>query len=556
MSKVRVRFAPSPTGYVHVGNARTALFNWLFARHHGGAFVLRIEDTDAERSKPEYERQLMEDLRWFGLDWDEGPDTGGPFGPHRQSERSEIYSQYAEKLIAQGQAYYCFCSAEQLEAERQEELKAGRQPRYSGRCRKLSAEEISRRKMAGESAALRLKIVESSFFWNDRVHGPTTISSEVIGDPVIVRSEGLPAYNYAVVIDDHLMEITHVIRGDDHISNTPRQLALYRALGWEPPEFAHLSTILGADRTRLSKRHGATSMESFREMGILPEALRNYLALLGWSPADGKTEILSQEELVKQFSLDHITKSPAVFDTEKLYSFNRHYIKQRLNVEADRAINVGELDDEALARSTGIPVEYLPRLREVAETTAKAPRTVQIALQAWWEFVEAGYLPLKIDQKTMAWFFNLLKVLVPSVNRLDQLVERASVVFNYDARAAVSSEETRHMVEDAGALEVLKAFIPKVLAESTLTYERFREITKTVQKETGKKGKDLYHPIRMAVTGAGSGPELEKLIPIYEEGAKLSLPQHVKSVAERLREFAEAAKHIVDSEQWTVDRRK
>ena len=201
-------------------------------------------------------------------------------------------------MIGQGDAYYCFCSAEQLEAERQEALKAGRQPRYSGRCRKLAAEEVSRRKAAGEPAAVRLKIVESSFFWNDRVHGPTTISSEVIGDPILVRSEGLPAYNYAVVIDDHLMEITQVIRGDDHISNTPRQLALYRALGWEPPEFAHLSTILGSDRTRLSKRHGATSMESFREMGILPEALRNYLALLGWSPADGKTEILSPEELV------------------------------------------------------------------------------------------------------------------------------------------------------------------------------------------------------------------------------------------------------------------
>ena len=298
MSTVRVRFAPSPTGYVHVGNARTALFNWLFARHHGGVYVLRIEDTDAERSKPEYERQLMDDLRWFGLDWDEGPDKGGPFGPYRQSERSAIYAEYAEKLIAKGDAYYCFCSAEQLEAERQEELKAGRQPRYSGRCRKLAAEEVLRRRGAGERAAVRLKIVESSFFWHDRVHGPTTISSDVVGDPILVRSEGLPAYNYAVVIDDHLMEVTHVIRGDDHISNTPRQLALYRALGWEPPEFAHLSTILGADRTRLSKRHGATSMESFREIGVLPEALRNYLALLGWSPADGKTEILSPEELV------------------------------------------------------------------------------------------------------------------------------------------------------------------------------------------------------------------------------------------------------------------
>jgi len=222
MSKVRVRFAPSPTGYVHVGNARTALFNWLFARHEGGAFVLRIEDTDAERSKPEFERQLLRDLSWFGLDWDEGPDRGGPFGPYRQSERAGIYAQYAEQLIAQGDAYYCFCRAEQLEAEREEALEAGRQPRYSGRCRKIPLDEARARKAAGEPAAVRLKIVESNFFWNDCVHGPTTIPSDVIGDPILVRSEGLPAYNYAVVIDDHLMEITHVIRGESFDHPGPR----------------------------------------------------------------------------------------------------------------------------------------------------------------------------------------------------------------------------------------------------------------------------------------------------------------------------------------------
>jgi glutamyl-tRNA synthetase/nondiscriminating glutamyl-tRNA synthetase len=498
MSNVRVRFAPSPTGYVHVGNARTALFNWLFARHHGGAFILRIEDTDAERSKPEYERQLIEDLRWFGLDWDEGPDVGGPFGPYRQSGRRALYVQYAEKLLGQGDAYYCFCSAEQLEAERQEELKAGRQPRYSGRCRKLGAEEAARRKAAGEPAAVRLKIVESSFFWHDRVHGPTNISSEVIGDPILVRSGGLPAYNYAVVIDDHLMEITHVIRGDDHISNTPRQLALYRALGWEAPEFAHLSTILGADRTRLSKRHGATSMESFRAMGILPEALRNYLALLGWSPADGKTEILSPEELVRQFSLDHITKSPAVFDNDKLNWLNRHYMK-----------------------------ECPPR--RLAELAAPV-------LQA------AGRLPVELGPDILAWVERVLDAVLKNISLLSELPDATKIIFDFDAPQALATRELHELLADPSAIEVLKAFIPKVLAENKLTYPRFREITKAVQKETAKKGKDLFHPIRMAVTGAGSGPELEKLIPIYEEGAKLSLPQHVKSVAERLREFAEASK--------------
>ncbi len=497
MSKVRVRFAPSPTGYVHVGNARTALFNWLFARNQGGTNILRIEDTDAERSKPEYERQLIQDLRWFGIDWDEGPDKGGPFAPYRQSERREIYDQHAAKLIAEGHAYYCFCSAEQLEAEREEALKAGRQPRYSGRCRKIPPEEAAHRKSAGEPAAIRLKIVESSFFWIDRVHGPTTISSEVIGDPILVRSEGLPAYNFAAVVDDHLMEITHVIRGDDHISNTPRQLALYRAFGWEPPEFAHLSTILGPDRTRLSKRHGATSMESFREMGILPEALRNYLALLGWSPADGKTEILSNEELVKQFSLDHITKSPAVFDTDKLNWLNRHYMK-----------------------------ECPPRrLAELAVPFLQA----------------AGLVNSPPGPGVLAWIERVLDAVLKNVSLLSEIPAAARIVFDFDAQAALATPEFQELISNPAVREVLAAFIPMTLAESTLTYERFREITKAVQKSTGKKGRDLFHPIRMALTGASSGPELEKLIPIYEEGAKLPLPRHVKSVAERLREFAAAA---------------
>jgi glutamyl-tRNA synthetase/nondiscriminating glutamyl-tRNA synthetase len=478
-----------------VGNARTALFNWLFARHNCGAFILRIEDTDVERSKEEYEQQLLEDLRWLGIDWDEGPDKGGPFGPYRQSERRQIYAQYAEKLIGQGDAYYCFCSTEQLEAERQEALKAERQPRYSGRCRKLTPEEATRRKAASELAAVRLKIVEGSFLWNDLVHGPTTFSSEVIGDPILMRSDGNPAYNYAVVIDDHLMAITHVIRGDDHISNTPRQLALYRALGWEPPQFAHLSTILGSDRTRLSKRHGATSIESFREMGILPEALRNYLALLGWSPADGKTEILSPQKLVEQFSLEHITKSPAVFDQEKLYWLNRHYMK-----------------------------ECPPR------------RLAELAVPF---LLRAGYLDAHPSPQVLAWLQQVLDAVLKNISLLEQLPEAVYIIFEYDARKAVQELERS---ATASARAVLSAFIPKVLAQSELSYERFRTLTKEVQKETGKKGRDLFHPIRVALTGAVSGPELEKLIPIFEAGAKLPLARHVKSVAERLREFAGAAK--------------
>jgi len=493
MEKVRVRFAPSPTGYVHVGNARTALFNWLFARHHGGTLILRIEDTDLERSEQRYEDQLLRDLRWFGLDWDEGPDKGGPAGPYRQSERRDIYQKYSAALIDQGRAYYCFCSPEQLEDERQEALTASLQPRYSGRCRKIAREEAARRAASGQPAAIRLKIAEWSFRWRDLVHGETSFPGEVIGDPILVRSDGSSAYNYAVVIDDHLMGITHVIRGDDHISNTPRQLALYHALGWEPPGFAHLSTILGPDRARLSKRHGATSLESFRALGILPEALRNYLTLLGWSAADGKTEILSDAEVIAQFSLDHITKSPAVFDQEKLNWLNRHYLKQL-----------------PLARVVELSVPF---------------------------FVEAGLLMEPLGPPVLGWLEQVVEAVINKIDYLSQLPESARLVFEYDAKLAAESLGG----EETGENGVLRQVIPKILAEPKLTYPRFREILKEVQKTTGKKGKELFHPVRVALTGWDSGPELEKLIPIFEAGSELELARPVLSVADRLRNFAEAA---------------
>ncbi len=496
MPKVRVRFAPSPTGYVHVGNARTALFNWLFARRHGGAFVLRIEDTDVERSEERYEQQLLDDLKWLGLDWDEGPEKGGPFGPYRQSERTAFYDKHSTQLIDQGHAYFCFCSPEQLEAERQQALKAGLQPKYSGRCRARPREEAKCKVEEGEPAAVRLKITGESFVWNDLVHGPVSFASDVIGDFILVRSDGHPAYNYAVVVDDHLMRITHVIRGDDHISNTPRQLAVYQAFGWEPPAFAHLSTILGPDRKPLSKRHGATSLASFRrEVGTLPEALMNYLALLGWSPADGKTEVLSTTELIQQFSLDHITKSPAVFDLDKLYWLNRHYMKQC------------------------------------------PPR--RLAEEAMPFLAEAGYFDAHPTPDVIAWLERVLDAVLKNISSLAQLPDAVRIIFEYNGREAFQPLQDS---ATAGARAVLNSFIPKALAEGELTYARFREIAKEVEKETGKKGKDLFHPIRVALTGAVSGPELEKLIPIFEEGAKLELARPVKSCAERLREFAGAAK--------------
>src|SRR5258707_4591128 len=262
--KVRVRFAPSPTGQLHIGNVRTALFNWLFARQKGGAFILRIEDTDVERSEARYETQLLEDLKWMGLDWDEGPDVGGPYPPYRQSDKMEIYRGYAERLIKEQKAYYSFCTAEELERERQQALAEQRPPIYSGKCRKLDPAETERRRAAGEPAAIRLKIPEHPIKFHDIVRGDVEFSNEVVSDPIIVRSSGMPVYHYVVVIDDVGMKITHVIRGDDHISNTPKQVAVYEALGLPVPEFAHLSTILGPDRERLSKRHGATSVANVR----------------------------------------------------------------------------------------------------------------------------------------------------------------------------------------------------------------------------------------------------------------------------------------------------
>ena len=503
MSRVRVRFAPSPTGYVHVGNARTALFNWLFARHSSGAFVLRIEDTDIERSETRFEAQLLEDLRWFGLDWDEGPDQGGAFGPYRQSERKELYARYATQLIDQGHAYYCFCSAEQLEAEREAALIAGGQPRYSGRCRSRPPEEAARKVAAGEPAAIRLKIADGVFAWNDLVHGAISFSSDVIDDLILIRSDGHPVYNFVVVIDDHLMEISQVIRGDDHISNTPRQLALYRAFGWQPPEFAHLSTILGPDRKPLSKRHGATSLQSFRELGILPEALRNYLLLLGWSAADGKSEKFTTEEMISQFSLERVHKSPAVFDPEKLNWLNWEYMASGHLASQGRLLVFRAGFEDFLTKRNYI------RQGEIAKATGLINEMLGIYL----------------DSKGRTSFQDI-----------------AEIAFEYDAQVAVRNGLTQHVAEDPVSREVLGAFVPKVLESGEITYNRFREIAKTVQRETGKKGKELFHPIRVALTGAVSGPEMEKLIPIFEEGAKLSLARPVKSTAQRLREFSAAAK--------------
>jgi nondiscriminating glutamyl-tRNA synthetase len=517
-SPVRVRFAPSPTGHLHVGNARTALFNWLFARQKGGTMVLRIEDTDVERSEARYEDQLIADLKWLGLDWDEGPDLGGPYAPYRQSERLESYREHAERLLEQGKAYLCFCTEEDLQKERERAQAEHRQPIYSGKCRAIDPAAASRRRTSGESCAIRLRIPEHPIRFHDIVHGAVEFSNELVSDPIILRSNGMPVYNYVVVIDDALMKITHVIRGDDHLSNTPKQVALYEALGWPMPEFAHLSTILGSDRERLSKRHGATSIANFRDMGVLPEALVNYLVLLGWAPSGGTREIFTREELVKEFSLKRVTPSAAVFDMEKLYWLNRHYIKTW--------------------------------------------PTASLATLGAWFFSKAGYIEIKdakwlsaesvpiirLDDEIEVWLVKVTELLAPSVDRLDQLPERASLIFNYDPNAALTAPDNAEVLAWTNTDAVLARFTVKILEDESaiaaqLTPERFKQIVNEVKAETGAKGKELFHPIRIVITGSHSGPEFDKLVPILEEGSRLKLPKHVLSVRERVEEFAKARAH-------------
>jgi nondiscriminating glutamyl-tRNA synthetase len=502
---VRVRFAPSPTGLLHVGNARTALYNWLFARRLHGVFLLRIEDTDLERSEARYEDQLIEDLRWLGLEWDEGPGqpteaTGeiGDYGPYRQSERLAIYAEHTARLLNEGKAYRCFCTQEELESERKEAIAENGPQIYSGRCRALSPVEIEANIAAGKPFAVRLKIEDHPLRFHDMVRGPVEFPAEAVSDPILVRSvsgasAGVPVYNYVVTIDDALMGITHVIRGDDHISNTPRQVAIYQAFGWKVPEFAHLSTILGADRERLSKRHGATSISTFREMGYLPEALVNYLALLGWGAEDGKTETFTLDELTHAFSLERVTPSPAIFDFDKLNWLNRHYLKQ---VAPARLVSL-----------------------------------------AWPYFVERlGHHDPAEQQLLGSWFERLLALFVPHVDHLDQLPAKAAPIFGYDLETALANDENAMVLAADSSRTVLGELGGYVRAHNGhVTPEVFKSWLNEIKAATGIKGKDLFHPVRIALTGAHSGPDFDKILPLIEDGAELGVG--ISSVRDRIELF-------------------
>ncbi len=373
-SEVRVRFAPSPTGSLHIGNARTALFNWLFARKENGCLILRIEDTDRERSRPEFEAAILEDLTWLGLRWDEGPDVGGSAGPYRQSERLATYRAAVDRLREEGKAYHCFCTPEALEAQRRERLARGLPPRYDGRCRALPAQEVAGRLRSGEAAAVRFVMPPERIRVHDLVKGDVQFLGSDFDDFVILRADGTPSYNFAAAADDCLMGVTLVIRGDDHLANTPRQMAVARVLGWEPPRFAHVPLIHGGDGVPLSKRHGAVTVAEHRAAGILPEGLVNYLALLGWSPPSGTDEVLDLGTLSGHFTLGRVSRSPARFDAERLAWFNRQHLR-RASVEhltaqlgvpatslARRAVDVLRRDASSLAT-----------IREALSVLAEAP---------------------------------------------------------------------------------------------------------------------------------------------------------------------------------------
>jgi glutamyl-tRNA synthetase len=368
---VRCRFAPAPSGSIHVGNARSALFSWLYARHHEGVFILRVEDTDASRVTEEAHQGVLEDLRWLGLDWDEGPDVGGPFGPYRQSERLDIYREMTERLLEGGHAYRCFCTPEELEERRRVSRARGEPPGYDGRCRTRTHEEIAAFQAEGRPFAIRFHMPEREWVIEDLVKGQVRWAARDLRDFVIVRSDGSPVFLLAVAVDDILMKVTHVVRGDDLLASAPRNAAVIEALGGIPPAYAHLPQVLGPDAKPFSKRHGATSVAAFREQGFLPEALVNYLALLGWAK-DDHTTFLGRDELVESFDLAHVSHNPAVFDTQKLEWMNNHYI-QSLDEDDLAARCVSFLTSEGLSVDPALLRRAIPLVRERMKTLSEAP---------------------------------------------------------------------------------------------------------------------------------------------------------------------------------------
>ncbi|MCM3130811.1 glutamate--tRNA ligase [Paenibacillus provencensis] len=466
-AEVRVRYAPSPTGHLHIGNARTALFNYLYARNQGGKFIIRIEDTDTKRNIEGGEESQLTYLKWLGMEWDESIDVGGEYGPYRQTERLDIYKKYWQDLIDRGLAYFCYCTEEELEQEREEQMSRGETPRYSGKHRNLTEDERKAYEAEGRVPSVRFRVPEEKIYtFNDMVKGTISFNSKETGDFVIVKKDGIPTYNFAVALDDHLMKITHVLRGEDHISNTPRQLMIYEAFDWEPPVFGHMTLIVNENHKKLSKRDESIIqfIEQYDKLGYLPEALFNYISLLGWSP-EGEEEIFSKDELIKIFDPSRLSKSPAVFDTNKLAHLNNSYIK---NAEPKRIADLA-----------------IPHLQQ------------------------AGLLPGELDADKQVWAEELVALYQEQMVAASDIVELASLFFKDEVEF---EDEAESVLKEEQVPAVLRAFADKVETSADFTASHMQALIKEVQKETGFKGKQLFMPIRVALTGQTHGRDLNATI--------------------------------------------
>ncbi|WP_091739225.1 glutamate--tRNA ligase [Marininema mesophilum] len=469
--RVRTRYAPSPTGHLHIGGARTALFSYLWAKKHGGDFIVRIEDTDVERNVADAEEKQMAGLAWLGIQWDESVDVGGPHAPYRSMDRTEIYEEYLQRLLTSEQAYPCYCTSEELEQDREKQMAAGQAPRYIGRCRDLTEEERAARVAEGRQASIRFRVPGGrTIVVEDFVRGNVSFETDGLGDFIIARPDGRPTYNFAVTIDDALMEITDVVRGEEHISNTPRQILLYEAIGWEAPRFAHAPLILNPDGKKMSKRDESIIqfIDQYRDLGYLPEAINNFIVLLGWAPSGEKAEeeIFSLAELIDIFSLDRISKAPAVFDTGKLKWMNNHYIKEA-----------------SLERITELAIPHL---------------------------VKAGRITESLSESERAWVTRLVGLYQEQLDHVAQIVDLTAFFFREEV--VHSAEATTVLAEEQVPI-VLAAFVEQVARhEGELDPEEVKKLLKAVQKETGYKGKQLFMPVRAAVTGETHGPDLRESI--------------------------------------------
>ncbi|HDN97908.1 MAG TPA: glutamate--tRNA ligase [bacterium] len=470
---VRVRFAPSPTGYLHIGNARTALFNYLFARKNNGSLILRIEDTDRERSRKEYEEAIIEDLRWIGIEWDEGPDVGGDYGPYRQSERLHIYREFAEKLLKEGKAYKCYCTKEELEERNRKAIQEGRSPGYDNRCRYLTKSQIEKYEREGRKPVIRIKVPEKEIVVDDLIRGKVKFEGKTIPDFVIMKSDGTPTFNFAVCIDDYLMKITHVIRGEDHLSNTPKHIIVFESINAPVPKFAHMSMTLGPDRTRLSKRHGATSVRAYREEGYLPEAFFNYIALLGWGTEESR-EIFTKEELIKEFSLERCHKASAIFDKDKLLWMNGYYIRK-----------------------------------------TPASRIVELSIPF---LVKEGLIEENPSKSTISY---LEKVIELEKERIKTLKEVPYLIYFFLKEPIYEKEGVEKYLNEEGK-KILSQVLPVIEKIEDFKRENIEKEIRKFCEDMNYKTSRVFHPIRVAVSGRTKGPGLFEMMEVIGKERVLS----------------------------------